>query len=205
MKKGFKLLAVFLSLILVLTSFAACGDKKTDDKDEDTKKEDVVETPKGDATHDGKLIAKWNGTREAHLSEGADPVKVEIVMDFNEDGTYTMEITEEGVEKLIIQVFMAFFGMDSEEDFEEYVTSQGMTMDEFLAGAKEELGMDVDEFSETGTWTTDGEGNLTLVANEEEGESEKETFKYTVAEDGKSAELVYEDDEVGTQTIELKK
>lgn len=204
MKKVLKLLAVVLSFVLVLTSFAACGDKKTDAKDEETKKsEEAVEAPKGDATHDGKLIATWDAEVEVPLDEGMDPMKIKATMDFKEDGTFTMSISDESIKSMVVQVFMAFFGMESEADFEAYITSQGMTVDEFVENAKKE--MDMDEMSQTGTWTTDGNGNLTQVTVDEEGEDETETFKYTVSEDGKSAELFYEDDELGTQTLKLTK
>ncbi len=208
-KKTLKLLAVLLSFVLVLTSFAACGEKKTDKDEEETKKESVEQTTekvKGDATHDGKLIATWDVDVEVPLDEGMEPVSVKATMEFAEDGTYKTTIDEESVKDMIIQMFVTMFGLSSEEDFVAFVESQGMTMDDFMKEAMAEFAGE-GSFTTTGTWTTDGNGNLTQVSvDSETGEEETEVCKYTVSEDGNKVTLTYTDEESGEeQTLNLTK
>ncbi len=206
MKKVLKLLAVVLSFVLVLTSFAACGDKKTDAKDEETKKsEETVEAPKGDATHDGKLIATWDAEVEVPLDEGMDPMKIKATMDFKEDGTYNMTLDEESIKNMYVQMLMAAFGLSSEEELIALVESQGMTMDDLTKQFMTEFS-DENAFT-TGTWTTDGNGNLTQVSvDSETGEEGAEVCKYTVSEDGNKVTMTYADEETGeSMTLNLTK
>ena len=208
MKKAMKLLAIFLCLALVLASFAACGDKAkdSDEKNEEETKEKVTEVVKGDATHDGKLIAAWDVDVEIPLDEGMEPVAIKATMEFAEDGTFNMTFDEESVKDMIVQMFCAMFGLSSEEEFVAFIESQGMTMDDFMKEAMAEFS-DENESEITGTWTTDGKGNLTQVSvDSESGEEETEVCKYTVSEDGNKVTLTYTDEESGEeQTINLTK
>lgn len=212
MKKSMKIFSLILCLALVLTAFAACGkeeNKKDDEKEtkasttESTTVETTTEAPKGDATHDGKLIGFWEGVEEMTGNVNYDSpeitVKIRTTLEFKEDGTFVQKVNEEDYRQACIDTLLVEAGCETEEELDTFLQQNaGMSLDEMLDMVMADIPLTI-----TGTWETDGEGNISWTYNLLEDEI-SETDTYTISDDGKTL-VITEEDEDQSVTITLKK
>lgn len=208
MKKSMKIFSLILCLALVLTIFAACG--KTEKKEDETKAsttesttvETTTEAPKGDATHDGRLIGLWTGAIDFPMDENGTTAKVNVTMELNEDGTCSMTMNEDDLKAMIISLYMVMFECETEEELDAALQqNMGMSLDDFVAMAMEDFSED--DLNSKGVWTTK-DGKL-YITDEDVEATEEEACAYEFSEDGKTVTLTFEDEDMGTQIIVLKK
>lgn len=211
MKKSMKIFSLILCLALVLTIFAACG--KTEKKEDETKAsttesttvETTTEAPKGDATHDGRLIGLWSGIEEQQIlnEDGsvATTIKVRCTAEFKEDGSLVMEMNEEDFRASMVTMLLLTYGFETEEELDAFLQQNaGMSLDDMLDMAIGEMVLTI-----TATWETDGNGNITTAYTDStSGEEIVETGPYTLSEDGKTL-VITEENEMGPTTVTYTK
>ena len=207
MKKFTKIFAVLLCLSLALTVFAACGkeEKKEDDKTttESTTVETTTEAPKGDATHDGRLIGIWNGEMEYPITTDGKTATAKCVVEFKEDGTMTVTMTREQMKAMYVEMFMAMYGFETVEELDAFMQSaSGKTLDEVLEETVNQL--DESDLVQTATWETEDNEKL-YEMRDDETKDDVTVETYTVSEDGKTVVITVEDEDMGTQTLTLTK
>jgi len=211
MKKLSKLMALLLSLLMIMSLFAACGDDKKDDdkKDEETKVSADKDNDKDEDEDEDKKNDKEDEKDEAISAEDmligdweretvVEALTYVTIFTFDEDGTVEVtlsedcydEIIESGVEESMAELTdedIASDGFESREDAEEFIR-------EYLM---EELPYDylAAEFEMSGTWELDGD-TLTV-----EFDGEPKTTETDLSDGGTTITFDGEDGE----TITLEK
>ena len=178
MSKLLKISSAILALIMVVSLFAACGNKtETDVDDNDKKIEDKVEKEEEEETEpvltaEDVLVGKWNA--ETIIEDVAFVLNVT----FEADGSAKMEYPEESYNKYVDTLVENILKEQGVNDFNDeqkaaYAAALGVTtfaeVKEYfvnmMAGEMpyEELAA---EFDLTGTWELDGD-KLTLTLDED--------------------------------------
>lgn len=165
MKNLRKILSLVLALVMVVSLFAACGDKA-----EEPKKEDKEPKTEKVLTAEDHLLGKWNTVLEA---EG---MKIPLVFTFEKDGVAKIELTEEGYNEFVNQMVDMMFedegfnDLTAEQQEAVFVELGVANMADFKKMMADELsaGMPIEElqadFNMEGTWVLDGD-NLTVEAD----------------------------------------
>ena len=147
MKKLSKLMALLLSLLMIVSLFAACGDDKKGEEGETT----TAVTLKGEDL----LLGKWDAKYEL------DEIALVIVFDFIKGGTVELSMPKENYDNMVKQ------SMDSYSD--EDIADLGFaTREEAEAAFKEYYSYEelVSAFETRGEWELDGD-TLTIKLSDE--------------------------------------
>lgn len=194
-----KLLALLLSLILVMSMFAACDSGRDKDDDDEDDEETTEATKENVNNGDVEPTEKETGSNNAPVGqfdiEGdwttaidfASMIGMDIEADIRctvsfMDGRYTMTMNEDDLNDLADVIIDMIKDMAAEEgsSFEEYT---GMTEDDYSANWSESMS----ETSTDGEYTFDGE-TLTMDGAENELEIVNND-KIIITESGISMEL----------------
>ena len=204
MKKLSKLMALLLSLLMILSLFAACGDDKKDDddkedasvsdeKDKDNKDEDEDEDEDEDVavSAEDMLIGEW----ECEMEE--DGFSIIMTFNFYDDNTVETSFTKDSYDDLVdVYVAEAMADVTDEEIEEEGFASREEAEEYVREMMIEELPYEdmAAEFEMEGTWELDGD-DLTVEIDGEPVTAETDlsdggtTITLVVSEDGDEIEL----------------
>lgn len=193
MKKLSKLIALLLSLLMILSLFAACGDDKKDDddkedksvsdeKDKDDKDEDKDEDVAVSA--EDMLIGEW----ECEMEE--DGLTIVMTFDFLKNNTVETSFSKDSYNELVDKYVAETMAEVTDEEIEEEGFASREEAEEFIRKMMlEELPYDdfAAEFEMEGTWELDGD-TLTV-----EIDGDPVTAKTDLSDGGTTITLVSED------------
>ena len=187
MKKLSKLLALLLSLLMILSLFAACGDDKKDDddkddtsvsdeKDKDDKDEDEDEDKDDKKDKDNKkdeeeeaisaedmLIGEW----ETSVDTGAGAY-LDLSLIFEDDGTAYFYLTKKSYDKMMDEIILTQMADVTDEEIEAEGFASREEAEEFVREMLEEEMPYEDtaaEFEDDFTWELDGD-TLTIETDD---------------------------------------
>jgi len=147
------------------------------------------------------LEGKWTGTIDMadmmnemmganmELETNFKNLSVDIVMEFNEDGTYSLTLTQESVEKMaeeLLDQLMPLLSEMMEEMFgmsmDDILSMSGMTMEEFEEEMRKEYAnsLDLDDMNIEGNYKTE-DGLLYMTDNFEEDFDEGTANPYKIS------------------------
>ena len=189
MKKLSKLMALLLSLLMILSLFAACGDDKKDDddkedksvsdeKDKDDKDEDVA------VSAEDMLIGEW----ECEMEE--DDLTIVMTFDFLKNNTVETSFSKDSYNELVDKYVAETMAEVTDEEIEEEGFASREEAEEFIREMMlEELPYDdfAAEFEMEGTWELDGD-TLTV-----EIDGDPVTAETDLSDGGTTITLVSED------------
>ena len=189
MKKLSKLIALLLSLLMILSLFAACGDDKKDDddkedksvsdeKDKDDKDEDVA------VSAEDMLIGEW----ECEMEE--DGLTIVMTFDFIKNNTVETSFSKDSYNELVDKYVAETMAEVTDEEIEEEGFASREEAEEFIREMMlEELPYDdfAAEFEMEGTWELDGD-TLTV-----EIDGDPVTAETDLSDGGTTITLVSED------------
>ena len=189
MKKLSKLIALLLSLLMILSLFAACGDDKKDDddkedksvsdeKDKDDKDEDVA------VSAEDMLIGEW----ECEMEE--DGLTIVMTFDFLKNNTVETSFSKDSYNELVDKYVAETMAEVTDEEIEEEGFASREEAEEFIREMMlEELPYDdfAAEFEMEGTWELDGD-TLTV-----EIDGDPVTAETDLSDGGTTITLVSED------------
>ena len=189
MKKLSKLIALLLSLLMILSLFAACGDDKKDDddkedksvsdeKDKDDKDEDVA------VSAEDMLIGEW----ECEMEE--DALTIVMTFDFLKNNTVETSFSKDSYNELVDKYVAETMAEVTDEEIEEEGFASREEAEEFIREMMlEELPYDdfAAEFEMEGTWELDGD-TLTV-----EIDGDPVTAETDLSDGGTTITLVSED------------
>ncbi len=164
---------------------------KKQDKEEN-KEENKEETPKGDETHDGRLIGTWTGYEKTQM-EGYE-VELKITYTFKEDGTYEMTYDYDQyvqiMKDIMIQMLADEYGYSEAEGDAMFEEAYGMDIDEYATYLAEEIKKEQEKA--TVSWETDGSQ---LKSSSKSGDTNIEVssaLNYSFSSDGNTLYLTGE-------------
>lgn len=176
MKKLSKLIALLLSLLMILSLFAACGDDKKDDddkedksvsdeKDKDNKNDDKYEDEDEDVavSAEDMLIGEW----ETSVDTGAGAY-LNLSLIFEDDGTAYFYLTKKSYDKMMDEIISTQMADVTDEEIEAEGFASREEAEEFVREMLEEEMPYVDtaaEFEDDFTWELDGD-TLTIETDD---------------------------------------
>lgn len=195
MKKLSKLMALLLSLLMILSLFAACDDDKKDDddkedtsvsdeKDKDNKDEDEDEDEDIAVSAEDMLIGEW----ECEMEE--DSLTIVMTFDFLKNNTVETSFSKDSYNELVDKYIAETMAEVTDEEIEEEGFASREEAEEFIREMMlEELPYDdfAAEFEMEGTWELDGD-TLTV-----EIDGDPVTAETDLSDGGTTITLVSED------------
>ena len=189
MKKLSKLMALLLSLLMILSLFAACGDDKKDDDDKEDKsvsdEKDKDDKDEDEAVSaEDMLIGEW----ECEMEE--DGLTIVMTFDFLKNNTVETSFSKDSYNELVDKYVAETMAEVTDEEIEEEGFASREEAEEFIREMMiEELPYDdfAAEFEMEGTWELDGD-TLTV-----EIDGDPVTAETDLSDGGTTITLVSED------------
>ena len=189
MKKLSKLIALLLSLLMILSLFAACGDDKKDDDDKEDKsvsdEKDKDDKDEDEAVSaEDMLIGEW----ECEMEE--DGLTIVMTFDFLKNNTVETSFSKDSYNELVDKYVAETMAEVTDEEIEEEGFASREEAEEFIREMMlEELPYDdfAAEFEMEGTWELDGD-TLTV-----EIDGDPVTAETDLSDGGTTITLVSED------------